>query len=171
MLTADELLAGGELAFDIAIPAGILDPAGASESLSHPPSSERPSPEKSSAEKRVKLKPLTVKELQRISRAAKDSDNLTATLMVQASLLEPAMTVIQVGAMHAGLVEYLLEQVNRISGISSGAEELNQAAEDPLAKAAFILAKEFSWTPQDINNLTLGQVVLHLQMLKNQQEK
>ncbi|MBL4794574.1 MAG: hypothetical protein JKY24_03485 [Pseudomonadales bacterium] len=154
MLTADELLAGGELTFDIEIPQGILNPVEG---------------EKSPALGKVKLKPLTVRELQRISRAAKDSDNLTATLMVQASLVEPALTVIQVGGMHVGLVEYLLEQVNRISGISTSSEDINQAAADPLAKAAFILAKEFGWTPQDVNELTLGQVVLHLQMLKNKQ--
>ncbi|MBV1878722.1 MAG: hypothetical protein KUG79_13860 [Pseudomonadales bacterium] len=164
MLTADELLAGGELTFDIDIPPLILDPAGASSSgitASGINSSVVPG--------KVKLRPLTVKVLQRISRAAKQSDNLTATLMVQASLVEPPMTVIQVGAMHVGLVEYLLHQVNKISGISTNEDALNNAAEDPLAKAAFILAKEFGWTPQDINDLTLGQVVLHLQMLKNKQ--
>ena len=45
---------------------------------------------------------------------------------------------------------------------------MNQALEAPLAKAAFILAKEFGWTPQAVNDLTLGQVLLHLQMLKQQ---
>ena len=91
--------------------------------------------------------------------------------MVQGALVEPAMTVMQVAAMHVGLVEFLLEKVNQISGINTGLDDVNQAAQDPLAKAAFILAKEYGWTPQDINNLTLGQVILHLQMLKNQQQE
>ena len=160
MLTADELLAGGELTFDIVIPQDVLSPAA---------SGDRSDTDNNSSIDKVKLKPLTVKELQGISRASKDSDSLTATLMVQASLVEPRLTVIQVGALHVGLVEYLLEQVNRVSGISSGKQELIRAAEDPLAKAAFILSKEFGWTPQDVNDLTLGQVVLHLQMLKNKQ--
>ena len=153
MLSADELLAGGELIVEIDVPSRILLPNnGKQQSMG-----------------RVKLRPLTVKDLQRISRAAKDSDNLTATLMVQAALVEPALSVQQVAALHVGLVDFLLEQVNRISGIASTPEDIGQAASDPLAKAAFILAREFGWTPQDINNLTLGQVVLHLEMLKQQQ--
>ena len=158
MLSADELLAGGDISYDIEVPARVLNPTGAAIVDTDPLQA-----------KTVKLKPLTVSDLQRISRAAKDSDNLTATLMVQSALVEPAMSVMQVAAMHVGLVEFLLEKVNQISGINSGLEDVHQAAQDPLAKAAFILAKEYGWTPQDVNNLTLGQVVLHLQMLKNQQ--
>ncbi len=153
MLSADELLAGGELTYEIIVPGEIL---------------KNEESDKKTAGGKVRLRPLTVKDLQRISRAAKDSDNLTATLMVQSALVEPEMTVAQVGAMHVGLVEFLLEHVNRISGITGNPENLNQVAGDPLAKAAFILAKEFGWTPKDINNLTLGQVVLHLEMLKQQ---
>ncbi|MDX1695409.1 MAG: hypothetical protein R3208_16725 [Ketobacteraceae bacterium] len=160
MLTADELLAGGEITFDIEVPVRVLDPAGTGAVDT-----------RSDQVKSVRLRPLTVADLQRISRAAKDSDNLTATLMVQASLVEPAMSVMQVATMHVGLVEFLLEKVNQISGIQSGIEDVNQAAQDPLAKAAFILAREYGWTPGEINNLTLGQVILHLQMLKNQQEQ
>ena len=159
MLTADELLAGGEISFDIEVPLRVLDPAGTGAIDTRPEQI-----------KCVRLKPLTVADLQRISRAAKDSENLAATLMVQASLVEPAMTVMQVAAMHVGLVEFLLDKVNQISGIQAGIEDVNQAAQDPLAKAAFILAREYGWTPGEVNNLTLGQVILHLQMLKNQQQ-
>lgn len=154
-LSADELLAGGGLTYEVEIPASVLQPAGEETT-------------ENAAFGTVKLKPLTVSDLQRISRAAKDNDNLTATLMVQSALVEPELTVMQTGALHVGLVEFLLHKVNQISGIHANAEELNQAATDPLAKAAFILAKEYGWTPEDVNNLTLGQVVLHLQMLKNQ---
>lgn len=154
MLSADELLAGGGLTFSVEVPPHILQPGGGAAPV---------------AAGSVQLRPLTVKDLQRISRAAKDSDNLTATLMVQAALVEPALSVQQVAALHVGLVDFLLEQVNRISGIASTPDDIGQAASDPLAKAAFILAREFGWTPQDINNLTLGQVVLHLEMLKQQQ--
>lgn len=160
MLTADELLAGGDLTYDIEVPAQVLSPAGTAAIDVDP-----------NQTKAVRLKPLTVSDLQRISRAAKESENLTATLMVQAALVEPAMTVMQVAAMHVGLVEFLLAKVNQISGIAGEPEDLTQAAQDPLAKAAFILAKEYGWTPKDVNNLTLGQVILHLQMLKNQQQQ
>ncbi|MCG8671787.1 MAG: hypothetical protein MI867_20455 [Pseudomonadales bacterium] len=160
MLSADELLAGGEVTYDIEVPSNVLNPAGAAAIDPDPANA-----------KVLRLQPLTVADLQRISRAAKDSDNLAATLMVQAALVEPQLTVMQVAAMHVGLVEFLLEKVNQISGINTGLDDVNQAAQDPLAKAAFILAKEYGWTPQDVNNLTLGQVMLHLQMLKNQQQE
>ena len=160
MLSADELLAGGDISFDIEVPVRVLDPAGSGTVALQKDQGNS-----------VRLRPLTVADLQRISRAAKDSDNLTATLMVQAALVEPAMSVAQVAAMHVGLVEFLLEKVNQISGIQSGIEDVNQAAQDPLAKAAFILAREYGWTPAEVNNLTMGQVLLHLQMLKNQQQQ
>ena len=108
MLSADELLAGGDISYDIEVPARVLNPTGAAIVDTDPLQA-----------KTVKLKPLTVSDLQRISRAAKDSDNLTATLMVQSALVEPAMSVMQVAAMHVGLVEFLLEKVNQISGINS----------------------------------------------------
>jgi hypothetical protein len=101
-----------------------------------------------------------------VSRAAKESDGLVATFMVHRALVEPAMTVAQVSAMHAGLAAFLLEQVNRISGISATNQQILAASESPLAKAAFVLAREFGWTPQQISDLTLGQVLLHLQMLQ-----
>ena len=101
-----------------------------------------------------------------ISRAAKESDSLIATLMVQRSLVEPEMSVLQVASLPVGLVQHLLSHVNRVSGITTTPEQMNGAIEDPLAKAAFVLAKSFGWTPQQVSELTLGQVLLHLQMLK-----
>ena len=114
----------------------------------------------------VRLRPLTVRDLQLISRAAKESDSLTATLMVQRALVEPEMSVAQVAALHVGLVQFLLQHVNQISGITTTAEQTEEAMQAPLAKAAFILAREFGWTPQQVSELTLGQVLLHLQMLR-----
>ena len=151
MLSAEELLAGGSLTFEVEVPAEVLDPAeGAG----------------NGAPTTVRLRPLTVRDLQLISRAAKESDSLTATLMVQRALVEPEMSVAQASTMHVGLVQFLLQQVNRISGIATTSEQLSGAIEAPLAKAAFVLAQEFGWTPQQVNELTLGQVLLHLQMLK-----
>lgn len=151
MLSSDELLAGSEVIFEVEVPLEVLQP-----------STEQESVEKS----RVKIRPLTVHDLQLISRAAKDSDDLAATLMVQRALVEPEMSVAQVSTMHVGLVQYLLGQVNRVSGIATTSEQLAAAAEAPLAKAAFILSKEFGWTPQQVSDLTLGQVLLHLEMIR-----
>lgn len=153
MLSSEELLAGGTLDFEIKLPPDILHPAGTQH-------------EDVDTGNTVRLRPLTVYDLQIISRAAKENDSLTATLMVQRSLVEPQMTVAQVNGMHIGLVQYLLQHVNEISGISASQAQINEAADAPLIKAAFVLAKEFGWTPQQVNELTLGQVLLNLQMLR-----
>jgi hypothetical protein len=152
MLSAEELLAGSGLTFEVEIPAEVLSPANGASS--------------EGGGRRVRLRPLTVHDLQLIARAAKDSDDLMATFMVQRALVEPAMTVPQVAGMHAGLVAFLLAEVNRISGITASNQQILAATESPLAKAAFVLAKEFGWTPQQVSELTLGQVLLHLQMLQ-----
>ncbi len=95
-----------------------------------------------------------------------ENDTLTAGLMVQRALVEPELNLAQVGALHAGLLHYLLERVNEISGISASGELLQQAVSAPLSRAAFVLAREFGWTPQQVSELTLGQVLLNLEMLE-----
>ena len=156
MLSAEDLLAGGDLTFEIEVPPEILRPTeGAGNGV---PST-------------VRLRPLTVRDLQLVSRATREQDSLTATLMVQRALVEPEVSVAQASAMHVGLVQFLLEHVNRISGISATSEQLSRAVDAPLAKAAFVLAQEFGWTPQQVNELTLGQMLLNLQMLKERQRQ
>ena len=156
MLTADELLAGGSLTFEIVVPSEVLKPAPDTESHAA-----------NSASQTVRLRPLTVHDLQLITRAAKERDDLVATFMVQQALVEPEVTISQVSKMHVGLVQFLLDKINQISGITATAELLSEAADAPLTKAAFVLSREFGWTPQEISELTLGQVLLNLQMLKD----
>lgn len=146
MLTAEELLAGSDLTFAVDVPPGVLRPGDA-------------------ASGGVRLRPLTVRDLQLVARAAKESDQLTATLMVQRALVEPALSAAQVAALPAGLVQFLLHHVERTSGLAATAAELAQAGEAPLAQAAHALAREFGWTPQQLAEMTIGQVLLHLQML------
>jgi hypothetical protein len=148
MLTADELLAGASLTFDIEVPPHLLSgaaPAGA-----------------------VRMRPLAVRDLQLIARAAKDNDALAGALMVQTALVEPKLGLPQVNALPVGLLQFLLAEVNRISGIGADAGSMRSAAEDPLIRAAFLLAREFGWTPEQVGELTLGQILLHLQMLQEQ---
>lgn len=152
MLTTEELLAGSGLTFRIDVPPEVLAPGGNSHGPSGPQS--------------VRLKPLTVSDLQIISRAAKESDHLIAALMVQRSLVEPALSVAEATGMHIGLMQYLLQEVNRISGITTDVDGFSASLEAPMAKAAFLLAREFGWTPQQVNDLTMGQILLHLQMMK-----
>jgi hypothetical protein len=149
MISAEELLAGASLTYDFPVPPGLLG-----------------SPADAAPDRQVRLRPLTVQDLQLISRAAKESDSITATLMVQRSLVEPALTIAQVSSMPVGLVDYLLERVNDISGVTTAAEQIGQVMAAPIAKAAFVLSREFGWTPEQVHQLTLGQVLLHLEMLK-----
>ena len=154
MLSAEELLAGSALTFEVEVPAAILHPGNGDGAGNGGEGGT------------VQLRPLTVRDLQLVSRAARESDSLLATLMVQRALVEPAMSVVQVSTLPVGLVQFLLHHVNRISGIAATADQLAAAAEAPLSKAAFVLAREFGWTPQQVGELTLGQVLLHLQMLR-----
>ena len=151
MLSADELLAGGTSTYDVDVPPEILSPGeGAAPPL------------KSGA---VRLRPLTVGDMQLIQRAARERDALVGPLMVHKALVEPPLSVQQVGMLHVGLVQFLLREVNRISGIDAGLDHFKASASEPIARAAHILAREFGWTPQEVNELTLGQILLHLQML------
>jgi hypothetical protein len=171
MLSAEELLAGGSLTFEVEVPAGLLAPgngvgsteparsggAGLAGAVAGNGSEAAPGT--------VRLRPLTVADLQLVSRAAKENDSLLATLMVQRALVEPELSVAEVAAMHVGLVEFLLGEVNRISGINATRGDLTAIADAPLAKATFVLAERFGWTPQEVSDMTLGQILLHLQML------
>ena len=144
-LSADELLAGGMLRYEIDVPPALVDAA-------RPPG-------------RVRVRPLTVADLQIVTRAARDNGSLVAALMVKTALEEPALTLAQVHAMPVGLLEFLLGEINRVSGLAVAPGALEQAAEHPIARAAHVLARRFGWTPAQIGELTLGQILLHLQML------
>jgi hypothetical protein len=113
----------------------------------------------------VVLRPLTVRDVRRVNQAAKDQQVLASVLMVQQSLVEPILTVEQVGALPAGLVKHLLDQVNRLSGLDLGEDDLERAVRAPMARACFVLAREFGWTPAECAELTVGQVLLYLEML------
>lgn len=150
MLTAADLLAGADAIRDVEVPSDLLG------ALAAPPD-----------DRRGRLKPLTVNDLRLVARAARDNDDLTAALMVQRSLVEPALTVRDVSRMPVGLLQFLLREVNAISGISASEEQVARAIEDPLAQAAFRLSQAFGWTPEQIGTLTMGEVLAHLQLLKS----
>lgn len=146
-LTCDELLAGGSLNHEVTIPVDLL-----------PGNGQRP------LEPRVTLRPLTVRDLQRIGKATREDENLSAALMIQQSLVEPSLDVDQIGKMPAGLARFLLDRINSISGISTPRNALEELVQAPLAKACFILGKEFGWTPEEVSGMTIGQILLYLEM-------
>lgn len=147
MLTAEQLLAGETLTHETEIPAELLSTNG-----------DTPS------EPRVVLRPLTVRDLQRIGKAAREDDGLSAALMIQQSLAEPALKLEQVSRLPAGLARFLVEQINAISGISTPRDALAELVQAPLAKACFVLAREFGWTPEQVSGMTIGQILLYLEM-------
>jgi len=73
MITAEDLLAGASLTRDIVLPAEFAGNAAT-----------------------VRLRPLTVRDLQRIAKAVKDDDSLSAPFMIQQALVEPPLQFEQV---------------------------------------------------------------------------
>ena len=151
-LSADELLAGASLEHSVEVPISVLRP-GSEEALSDAKSGT------------VTLRPLRLADLQRVQKAAKDGPHLSAVLMVHQGLVAPKLSLDQVQGLPAGLLSFLLAQVNRISGLQAGRDELEQAVSAPLARACFVLAREFGWTPEQCAELSVGQVLLYLEML------
>ena len=144
-LTAEQLLGGGTITQEVTVPPALLGGDGF-------------------AEAKVVLRPLTVRDLQRIANAAKEDDSLSAALMIQQALVEPALKFEQVSQLAAGLARFLLDQINNISGISVSESALKDVVQAPLAKACFVLSKEFGWTPEQVSSMTIGQILLYLAM-------
>lgn len=151
-MTAEELLAGAAATHAVEVPAAFLTPGVEDDSPAAPAGS-------------VTLRPLTVRDVQRVARAAKEQSVLASILMVQQALIEPRLSVEQVGALPAGLVQFLLGRVNEISGLTLDEDELERAVRAPLTRACFVLAREFGWTAAECSELTVGQVLLYLEML------
>ncbi|HOU39925.1 MAG TPA: hypothetical protein PK829_01535 [Promineifilum sp.] len=148
-LTAEELLAGSTLTHRVEIPADLLGSNG-----------HRP------VDTEVVLRPLTVQALQRIGKAAGDDETLSASLMIQGALVEPALRFEQVAQLPAGAARFLVERINAISGITTARDELEELVQAPLARACFVLAKTFGWTPEEVSGLTIGQILLYLEMAR-----
>ena len=148
VLAAEDLLAGAQATHRIEVPPELL---GRAEAASTPGS--------------VVLRALTAGAVQRVAQAAKEERVLASILMVQQSLVEPRLSVEQVSGLAAGLLQFLLDQVNRLSGLSIADEDLDKAVKAPLTRACFVLAREFGWTPADCAALTVGQIMLYLEML------
>jgi hypothetical protein len=146
-LTAEQLLAGGSLTHEVEVPAELVSANGNTPAGTH-----------------VVLRPLTVRDLQRINKAASSNDSLSAALMIQQALVEPALKLEQVSQLPAGLARFLVERINAVSGISTPQNALEELVQAPLARACFVLAKEFGWTPEEVSGMTIGQILLYLEM-------
>ncbi len=145
-LTAEDLLAGGSLTHRVAIPSPLLA-AG------------------SPVEAEVVLRPITVQDLRRIGRAAREDDELCAALMIHQALVDPELSFEQVVRLPAGLARFLVESVEELSGLSTPVDRVAEHVHAPLARACYLLAREFGWTPEEVSGMTVGQILLYLQML------
>ena len=143
-LSADELLAGAAVTHDVVLPAGSSNVTG---------------------DAKVKLRPLTVRDLQRVTKAAKDDDKLLSVLLLKEALVEPPLSFEQVHALPAGIARFLVDELNRISGLKVASNSMSEAIEAPLARACFVLAREFGWSPQEVGEMTVGQILLYLEMV------
>lgn len=144
-LTAEQLLAGGAVTHEVELPPGLIGGDGIGNA-------------------RVVLRPLTVRDLQRIATASREDESLSAALMIQQALVEPALKFDQVSQLAAGVARFLVDQINAVSGVNAPANELQEVVQAPLAKACFVLAKEFGWTPEQVSAMTIGQILLYLEM-------
>ncbi len=151
-LTAEELLAGSGLTHEVDVPAEFLAPI------------------EGEVAARVLLRPLTVHDLQRIDKASREDEALSAGLMIQQAVVEPALNLDQVTKLPAGLAKFLVERINSISGINTPRNALAELVQAPLAKACFVLAREFGWTPEEVSGMTIGQILLYLEMANNGSE-
>ncbi|HEV2359520.1 MAG TPA: hypothetical protein VGZ23_18165 [bacterium] len=147
MLRVEDLLAGAGITHEITIPGDLLGQNGAAPS-----------------EGKVVLRPLSVRDLQRISKAVHDDDSLSAAFMIQQAMVEPALKLEQISQLPAGLARFLVDRINEISGITTPRDELEEYVQAPLAKACFVLAREFGWTPEQVSGMTIGQILLYLEM-------
>jgi hypothetical protein len=152
-LTPEDLMAGGSLRYEVEIPPEVLAPA----------EDGTGAPQRNS--NKVKLRPLTVQDVQLIARAAKEDEVLTSVLMIQKAMVEPELKQKEIAAMHSGLVRYLIDQINRLSGLHTTEDEMQGLADSPLVRAFFVLAKEFNWTPQQVREMTVGQILGYLELL------
>jgi hypothetical protein len=147
-LSLEALLAGGAATQVVEIPLELLQPG------------------ENTAGASVTMRPLTVRDLQLIAGAVRDDDGLSAALMIQQAVVEPALRVEQISAMPAGLARFLVDRINAISGIDTPQNALEELVQAPLAKACFVLAKEFGWTPEQVSGMTIGQILLYLEMMR-----
>jgi hypothetical protein len=147
LLTPHELLAGGLLVHEVVVPAEVLSPA---------------QPSDPAGARRVRLRPLKVATLALIAKASRDEATLVPALIVKESLVEPALSFDQVRQLHAGLVQFLLAEINRISGLDADGGAARAAAATAIGEAHVLLARHYGWTPAQVAELSPGQIAVYL---------
>lgn len=148
LLTAEDLLAGADAAIDVVFPADLAGPA-----------------DDAGVRRVVRIRPLTLRDVQLIAKAARDDDVLISVLMIQRAVVEPALKEKEIAGLRSGVVQFLVDQINRVSGLTSDRDVARDLLESPIMQAFTILAREFGWTPEQMRSLTAAQVVGYLDAL------
>jgi len=110
-----------------------------------------------------------VRDLQHITKAVRNDDGLSSALIIHQGLVKPELEIEEVAGLPAGLARFLVEQINSISGVNTPQDALQEHVQAPLAKACFVLAKEFGWTPEQVSGMTIGQILLYLEMASREE--
>ena len=108
MLTPEDLLAGANAIYEVAIPPDILH-------------ARNNRPREQDIQKRdmlVKLRPLSIGTFQLIINAAKQDAGLIPLLMIKEALIEPSLSLGQIKQLHMGLIEFLIDNIRQISGLA-----------------------------------------------------
>ena len=144
-LAATDLLMGSQVVHRIEVPPEILRPG---------------DPEATPGT--VQIRPLNLSTMTLISRAAREDSSLVPLLTIKEALVEPALSLDQVRQMHVGLVHYLVGRINGVSGLSEDGSAIATALNSSLGHTHLLLAKHFGWTPEQVSQLTPGQVAVYL---------
>ena len=63
---------------------------------------------RNSEAKKIRLRPLTIKDVQLIAKAAQDDEVLTSELMIHRAVVEPKLKQNEIAEMPGGLVRFLI---------------------------------------------------------------
>ncbi|MBW4528267.1 MAG: hypothetical protein KME18_24320 [Phormidium tanganyikae FI6-MK23] len=103
-ISPEDLFLGSSNTFEVEIPPEVLNPI-----------SGRTSENSNSI---VRLRPLTIGTFQLIMKAARQDAGLVPLLMIKEALVEPALSLEQVKQLHLGLVNFLIDQIRQVSGLT-----------------------------------------------------
>jgi hypothetical protein len=106
VLSAEDLLSGANMTFDIVIPAELMG-------VAKPTNGQA-----ATTERVIKIRPLTIGTFSLITRAAKSDTDLIPLLMIKEAVVEPVLSLEQVKKMPIGLVEFIIEHVREVSGLT-----------------------------------------------------
>ena len=106
LLTAEDLLAGADATFEVVVPPELL------------PQANHAAGNGSGQASVVRIRPLSIGVFQLIMKAARTDPGMIPLLMIKESLVEPALSLEQTKRLPLGLIEFLIENIREISGLT-----------------------------------------------------